>query len=70
MRIVAGSALNFSSQKRMIKSRGEIRPCWALIYNHYKTKGLDAYYTKQFMDGMVSKVVEDITEAQVVDLTN
>ena len=23
-----------------------------MIYNHYKTKGLDAYYTKQFMDGM------------------
>ena len=41
-----------SSQEENDKSRGEIRPCWALIYNHYKTKGLDAYYTKQFMDGM------------------
>ena len=41
-----------SSQEKNDKSRGEIRPCWALIYNHYKTKGLDAYYTKQFMDGM------------------
>ena len=39
---------------------------WALIYNHYKTKQLDAYYTKQFMDGMGVEVVEDITEAQVV----
>ena len=39
-----------SSQEENDKSRGEIRPCWALIYNHYKTKGLDAYYTKQFMD--------------------
>jgi hypothetical protein len=36
-----------SSQEENDKSRGEIRPCWALIYNHY-----NAYYTKQFMDGM------------------
>lgn len=42
-----------SSKEENDKSRGEIRPCWALIYNHYKSeKGLEAYYTRQFMDGM------------------
>lgn len=33
-----------SSQEKNDKSRGEIRPCWALIYNHYKTKGLGILY--------------------------
>ena len=33
-----------SSQEENDKSRGEIRPCWALIYNHYKTKGLDGWH--------------------------
>ena len=41
-----------SSKEENDKSRGEIRPCWALIYYHYKTKGIEAYYTKKFMDGM------------------
>ena len=44
---------SLSSKEEGDKSRGEIRPCWALIYNHYaKVKGLSAIYTKQFMDGM------------------
>ena len=41
-----------SSKEENDKSRGEIRPCWALIYYHYKTNGIEAYYTKKFMDGM------------------
>ncbi len=36
-----------SSKEENDKSRGEIRPCWALIYYHYKTKGIEAYYTKK-----------------------
>lgn len=33
--------------------RGTIRPCWDLIYNHYKAEGLSdtqLYYSKQFAD--------------------
>lgn len=44
---------SISSMEKDDKSRGSLRPCWALIYNHYKAnKGIEAYYTKLFMDGM------------------